>query len=324
MRETDYAYGVARIRANESSLLDSKDFERMVTAVTFSDALRVLTDKGWNTDFSDTDYSGMLIEEMSKAWTLITEAVPDIHEMDALVITNDFNNLKASIKLMLHSDIVDNLFISPSVYSAQDINEAVKVKNFNALPDCMQNVAPQAYDMIVRLSNPQMSDIIIDRCALETRLKLSKNSDCEALREIVELSTAAINIKIALRCAAIGKGEDFLRTAICESATLNKDLIIKAATDGAGSVVDFVKNSANYSDAAESLSQGGTAFEKWCDDKIMTKVKDARFKAFGLDPILAYYIAKDTEVKNTRVILNAKLNNIDSREIRKRVRDTYV
>ncbi|MEG1437195.1 MAG: V-type ATPase subunit, partial [Oscillospiraceae bacterium] len=60
------------------------------------------------------------------------------------------------------------------------------------------------------------------------------------------------------------------------------------------------------------------------DDLIMNCIKPARYKAFGVDPIVAYYLAKDAEIKSVRIILSAKLNHLPADIIRERVRALYV
>ena len=50
MKDTDYAYAVARIRANERYLLSKSDIERLISSKKLSEALGVLKERGWSTD----------------------------------------------------------------------------------------------------------------------------------------------------------------------------------------------------------------------------------------------------------------------------------
>ena len=43
-----------------------------------------------------------------------------------------------------------------------------------------------------------------------------------------------------------------------------------------------------------------------------------------MEPIVAYIYAKQTEIKNIRIILTGKLNNINSKTIKERLRESYV
>ncbi|MBQ1545725.1 MAG: V-type ATPase subunit [Clostridia bacterium] len=56
----------------------------------------------------------------------------------------------------------------------------------------------------------------------------------------------------------------------------------------------------------------------------MECVNQARYTAFGIDPVVAYYIARDAEIKSARIILSAKKNGLSNDVIRERVRTLYV
>ena len=56
----------------------------------------------------------------------------------------------------------------------------------------------------------------------------------------------------------------------------------------------------------------------------MECVNKAKYTAFGIDPIIAYYVARDAEIKTVRIVLSAKINNLPADVIRERVRTLYV
>ena len=74
---------------------------------------------------------------------------------------------------------------------------------------------------------------------------------------------------------------------------------------------------------ADSLKEGLKAFEKKCDELSAQQMTEAKYTAFGPDPLAAYYNAVETETKNVRVILSAKLNGFSAETIRARVREVY-
>jgi V/A-type H+-transporting ATPase subunit C len=56
----------------------------------------------------------------------------------------------------------------------------------------------------------------------------------------------------------------------------------------------------------------------------MKLIRDAKYVTFGPEPILAYIYAKESEIKNLRIIMVGKINNIPSEVIRERLREVYV
>jgi V/A-type H+-transporting ATPase subunit C len=56
----------------------------------------------------------------------------------------------------------------------------------------------------------------------------------------------------------------------------------------------------------------------------MDFIKKAKQVSFGVEPLIGYIIAKETEIKIIRIIMVGKLNNIAPNIIRERLRDAYV
>ena len=46
--------------------------------------------------------------------------------------------------------------------------------------------------------------------------------------------------------------------------------------------------------------------------------------AFGISPLIAYILARETEIKAVRIILSGKHNNLPQETIRERLREMYV
>ena len=89
----------------------------------------------------------------------------------------------------------------------------------------------------------------------------------------------------------------------------------------------------SYSNYAEFIKSGiedytktssVSLLEKLVDNYIMDMMKNAKIIPFGVEPLLAYIYAKETEIKIIRIIMVGKLNNISGEVIRERLRDIYV
>ena len=66
MRETEYAFAVAKVRANESSLLTAADLEGLIAAKDLDAALKLLTDLDY-ADFSLADIDEVLKQKEKSA-----------------------------------------------------------------------------------------------------------------------------------------------------------------------------------------------------------------------------------------------------------------
>ena len=201
--------------------------------------------------------------------------------------------------------------------------EAVSKRDFSSLPDFIGETAKEALEQITKTGNAQLCDALIDRKTLETILAFSKNSGDELLTEYANSYCLAADIKTAYRAIKTKKSSVFLNTAIAENDLINKESFIEAALSGEEEFFEYL-SSAGFSDYKDALSESSSAFEKYCDDKLLTLIKKAKMTAFGLSPLAAYFVAKETEIKCLRIILSAKQSHISSDIIRERMREVYV
>ena len=104
---------------------------------------------------------------------------------------------------------------------------------------------------------------------------------------------------------------------------LGKEQLIRAALGGTESLFSYLEGTA-YSDAAVLLKDSAAQYEKWCDDVIMELAETARMQAFGSEPLAAYFIAKEAEIKNLRILSVCKEFGADKETITERMRKLYV
>lgn len=322
-RELEYTYAVARVRANEQTLLSAADIEQLITAGDYKVTMQKLSDAGWGEIKDIYDYASYLENYFAKTWDFLVEIMSDIHELDLLLVKNDMQNLKAALKQIVSQHDAKDLYVQSTVYETESILKAVEERRWTDLPDFMQEPAAEAYEVLTETANGQLADAIIDKATLERIKFLGVKSGSPVLAELAERMCATANIKTALRCANTGKSKDFVTRSLCDCDTISKDKLVETSLEGVESVLKYLEESA-YKDAGAKFKESTSVFEKWCDDILMECVKEARYTAFGIDPIIAYYVARDAEIKTVRIILSAKINNLPADVIRERVRALYV
>ena len=322
MKETDYAYAVARIRANESRLLTGAMLDEIVAAPSFEKALALLRSHGWAEE-NVTDVSALVAAQDEKLWTLLRESAPDQEELQVLTALNDFYNLKAALKCMLTNVDPAPYYVQPTMLDLPLLTDAMQRHAFEKLPQPLMDCAKEAYETACRTESGQSADVIIDAAALTCLSVQAKQTDCDLLARILRFVCDSTNIKIAVRCARTNKDLSFAHRAIGPCHAFDRDVLCAAAVQGEGALLSFLSATA-YRDGVIALQKSTTAFEKWCDDKIVALCREAKYLFFGFEPIAAYYFAKSAEIKAVRIVLSAKLSGVPAETIRERVRDLYV
>lgn len=321
MNQYEYAYAVGRIRANENTLMSSSQLQTVISAPTLEDAVRRITDSGY--EVTDGDWKKALLKRENDAYKLIYEILPDKKMLDSIIIKNDFANLKVSLKALVCGKSTDGLFTSPSVYDAEEIKKCVFERKNDSLPECLRDADEAAYKILTQTGGAQLADSVIDKAAMEQMLLLSKKADNDVIRSVVEAFVATSNVKAVYRMIKAKKDESFMKRAVAECKSFDKDEIIKAAQKGEDAFLEFVSHT-SLSSLVASLKSDTRLFEKACDEYILSAAKANKNDTFGIAPIIAFYYAIKYEVLNLNIILSAKHNGLKEDEIRGRVRELYV
>ena len=105
--------------------------------------------------------------------------------------------------------------------------------------------------------------------------------------------------------------------------TLNVERLAHAALAGMDSIMEYLSG-AGYAEAADAIKESPSAFERWCDNRIIETIKPQKTNPFSVGPLVAYVIARQNEIQTVRIILTCKQNGLSDDSIRERVREMYV
>ena len=321
----DYTYAVARIRGREMSLFGQPVMEQLLSCGTYEEALRFLADKGWGDPEKPLTAENILDAETEKTWNLISEMVKDMSVFDVFRIADDYHNLKAAIKLAYTKKEMDRsrLFVTGGRVEAEAMEKAARERDFTGLPADMAKAGAEALDTLLHTGDGQLCDIILDRASLEETYQAGKAAEDEVLRDYAVLTVAAADIRIATRCGRVGKSLDFTERALADCAELDTEALARAALNGTDAVAEYLEKTA-YAPAAEALRQSPAAFEKWCDDLIISHIRPQKYNPFTLGPLAAYILARRNEIKCVRMVLSCRQNSLPEEAIRERLREMYV
>ncbi len=322
MANEQYVYAVARIHSKELTLLDKQVLEQLLASKSHEECMRVLTDKGWgSSDYMSAEQ--MLSYEREKTWELMKELVEDMSIFNTFLYENDFHNLKASLKQYYTHKERPNVFMKNATVDPELINQAVKEHDFTLLPEFMRESAKEAYEVLMHTGDGQLCDVILDRAALDTLYQKASETKLALFQKYAELRIVAANINIAVRGLKTGKKNSFFQDAIAECETLDKNQLIEVILQGEQELYQYLETTI-YVDAVQAIKESPSAFERWCDNVIMEEIKPQKNNHFSVEPLAAFILARESEIKSVRIILSGKLNNLSQDLIRERIREMYV
>ena len=230
--------------------------------------------------------------------------------------TKVFHNVKAAIKAVCTGTEDRNVFYNDCSIPGAQMLEIVKNKEFWRLPPAMSEAAQEAYDVLLHTGDGQLCDVIVDRAALKAISEAGRNAEDAIIRDYAESAVAIADIKIAVRSQKTGKSQEFLKRALAPCDTVQVELLAKAAANGMDAIRDYLLTTA-YAGGAEALAESPSAFERWCDNRMIETMRPQKYQAFSVGPLVAYIVARENEIKTVRIILTGKQNQFPEEAIRK-------
>lgn len=323
MSSEKYTYAVARIRALEVSLFSNSTIDQLIACQSYEQCLQFLEEKGWGDTETSGNAEAILTREEEKIWEVVKELSVDMKNFDVLSFPKLYHNLKAAVKAVCTEEEGRHIFYEDVSVPGDMMLEIIKEKDFYKLPEHMQQAAAEAYDTLLHTGDGQLCDVIIDRAALDAIYSAGKASDAVIIRDYAESTVAVADIKIAVRSQKTAKSLDFMKRAMAECESVNADQLAKAALAGMDAICEYLSGTA-YAQGAEALKESASAFERWCDNRIIETISPQKYNAFTIGPVVAYVIARQNEIKTVRIILSGKSNDLPDESIRERVREMYV
>ncbi len=323
MAKPDYIYAVARIRAKELLCFGSPAMEQLMACKTYEECLRMLNEKGWGNGSAGQTPESLLDGERNKTWEQLRELVEDMSVFDVFLYANDYHNLKAAIKENYAPSHGADIYSSNGTIDPAVFRQAADEHDFSVLPAGMRDAAEEAMSVLRETGDGQLCDIIIDKAALNAILQAGKASGDPLLAFYAEHTVATANIKTAVRCQKTGKSLDFIRRALAECDTLDVSLLAQTAVESFEAMIEYLGRTC-YSGAAEALTQSASAFERWCDNRLIEKIRPQKYETSTIGPLAAWLLARENEIKTVRILLSGKRNGLSDDAIRERLREMYV
>ena len=325
MIDTKYTYAVARIRALETALFTSATIDQLLACQDEEQCLQFLQEKGWGDADTPVNAEAILTREQEKIWETIKDLGVDMSVFDVLSYPNLFHNLKAAIKDVCTEENGKgmNIYYDDTSISPDEMLEIVRSKDFSRLPKFMVQAARDAYETLLHTRDGQLCDVIVDRACLEAVYEAGRAAKDSIIKEYAESTVAIADIKIAVRSQKTAKNMDFMKRAMAECESINVTQLSKAAVSGMDAIVEYLSGTA-YAEGGRAIADSPSAFERWCDDRIIQTMQPQKYQTFSVGPLVAYVLARENEIKTVRIIVSGKRSKMSDDSIRERVREMYV
>jgi len=331
--QEDYGYACARVRELEKSLLNQEILDKMIESQDLENAIKVLAERNLNEyTFENTEplaIENHLVNILKKTVKLIKEISPYPYLFELFNWKYDFHNLK----VLLKTKILDKKEKAP-IYEignlSQDIlKAAVFDGKYQSVPILIERFIKQSEELYMKYEDLQLMEFSLDKAYYEILFNNLEDINQPFLFYFYKTEIDLLNIIIACRC----------KVRHIKKANLS-EILIKYGYFSPQKIIGIYENSVhswpNYFQKTDYSSLVEDGIKHWQENKSLLEIerlsdnfllnllKIGRYTSFGLESVIAYYYAKDNDIKNIRMILNGKRYLLPKDVIRKSIRNSYV
>ncbi|WP_294371942.1 V-type ATP synthase subunit C [uncultured Clostridium sp.] len=333
MDEMQFSQVIPRIRVYETKLLDKAKIDRMIDSHSAEEVLKVLQETEYANVMTNVkraeDYEVILGGELKRLFTVMYDISPVKSLVDLMSIKYDYQNIKVILKGMFLKKDFSYLLIPVGTIEGNSLKNMIENGNLSELPHLMREGVEEVKLSFENTNDPQVIDIILDKYMFKSLVEIKNEINDRFVTKYVDALIDSTNLKTLLRVKKQNKGREFFASVIIEGGSIDKDKLISMLNDAAENIstklaytdyAEFIRSGIEYYTKTGSVS----LLEKLADNYVMDMMKEAKIIPFGVEPLLAYIYAKETEIKIIRIIMVGKLNNISAEVVRERLRDIYV
>lgn len=329
IRDTDYLTLSTRVRVMETRLVTRERMERMLDARTDEEAVKILTECGYEElpALTNAGLDDLLSKARAALYRELSTAAPDRRVVELFQMKYDYHNAKVLVKAAAIGADADRLLMEGGRWSPARLRDAFQRDSLGDFSEPFRQAVLRARETLNAGNDPQRADFVLDRAYFQEMADTAKAVGSPFLQGYVRLLIDAANLRSAVRAARIGKGPDFLRQVLLPGG--NVDVSVLSSGRGADLAAVFRAGPLGEAAAAgAALTSPGsgelTAFERMCDDAVMHYLEGARLIPFGEQSVIGYLYARESEFTAIRTILSGRMAGLDADTIRERLREAYV
>jgi len=328
IKDIDYVFLSTRIKAMERGLLNKERIERMLDAATNEDAAKILVECGYPelTEVTGDALEAALAEGQKLTMADLGRMAPDQNVVDVFKLRYDYHNAKVLVKAEALGTEQNQLLLWGGRYDPEQLAADYAREELKGCSDYFRRGVSRAREVLGATGDPQQADFALDRAYFEELSAMAQATGSKFLMGYAALLIDVANLRAVVRVSRLNKGSEFLSQVLMPGGSVGVRNLINVRGDELGNVFRFGGlNEAAVEGAAKSAPGSGslTEFERLCDDAVMSYLGGARMVPFGLETIVGYLYARESEVTVIRTIMSGRMAGLSGDVIRQRLRRTY-
>ncbi|NLH42593.1 MAG: V-type ATPase subunit [Planctomycetes bacterium] len=320
--EDDYRYmfQTAQVRSMETQMLTRTTLTDMANASDFASAASSLSGTEYTLPqgAGGSEVETVLRQRRAAVRKLFEDLMLDERVAELFRSRDDYANLRLVLRRVLTdkpagADFSDEGNVAPEV-----IRQAFEEQNYGLLPEYAQAAVERATLAYYQNKDIRQIDHAIDHAQAEHRMDVARGADgSEFLTNLFRIQTDMTNLRTMLRVKFLQADprDVFLEGGFIEMDRLRQGLDLPYEAVGP---LFFSTPYHHILDAGAAYVAANGSFlkaEQLCDDYVQGYLRQTAQIASGPQPVVAFLLAKEHEIRSVRLIVTAKRNNLDTKLI---------
>lgn len=327
--QESYLYANSSAVALSSKLLTHEKILRLAECDSVEEGFKLLLEAGFADGKALTvkNFEEALKNRLDEAFDLVLKNSPEPNSTNCFLLINDYRNAKTVMKCKYSRKEVP--LLSNGIFDAEKLKEKLLNDDYSDFPEEMSQALAEIDEQFY-LGNrkPAVIDVALDKAYYKNVFRLLKKSKSETIKNYFTAEVDMKNILDFFRVKKAGLGQDYFFNIFVEGASLDKDFFTSLfAADDENFLIKF--SGTAYVDFVKLLSEEikeGKAFSKsevFCLDYKKKLLSNSKNNLEGIEPLVNYFLAANTETENVRLIFVCLKNGVDKQQILKRLRESY-
>lgn len=335
-RNFSFTYAVARIRYLENDLLPISFLYRLIGAPSISEIRKILGETVYGLK-EEEDFDVMWENELRRTQGIVREVLPDKRLKSFFSYPYDIFNLKVLLKnkLLAKRGMKKNwdVLVDMGTVPVDRMISIVENEQYVYLPFYRKDSVFVLFDLLERMEKAELDtkfiDLFLDKLYFHFMLDEAKALGEPFLVEYIRTLIDLTNIMSFFRSRFAERPKSFLNDVLIPGGFVDKDKLVDLYQDSLDVFVKSLRYS-RYGDMVEKMSaifessKDLASLEKLRDNYLIENMKRYKYVMFGIQPIVAFAVAKEMEVKNLRIIITGKRAGLPEEILKERLRYAYV
>ena len=316
--DTKYTYALGVIRAREVKLLTEKRLEELLSTADIEELMAALHDTNYGQFFRNikkSEAEHALMGSKIALYDDLEKLIDNFEIMSMLRAKYDFHNIKVLLKGKISEEDFSDKCSLLGYVSVSKMVEVFKEEKYSYLPEYLKEAVESGINVYYSKNhNPQLLGFAVDAIMAETLTSYTANG---FLIDYYRLWVDLTNLKIILRLLFLKRYDELIDFAVLPGGNIGKEKIKNARIENSDSLEDFYRGTICSSILA--WKDSFSVLERESEKLLVSYLKSVAFEAIGVEPVIAYLLLKENELRNLRVIFVGKTNGVSEDLIKERL-----